>query len=327
MAKKVALAAFGILFLAACSPYSYNQEIASFSNSVDTIALAHQAGKQSIATQIATDQQESWVANRQRLNLLPGCDAVDPRGIPPKLPDCSIVTFGTTAAQPMSVQVRLANDDPVFVALKAYTQALAAVTNATDADQLAQATQGLTAATSGLANTVAKVAPSMTAESSLVAPVGALLGQGILFYLDSRRHAALRDAVLAVDPSIRVLGQTIEADLYVIRAHQIEYLQRDLHGSLAPFRDSPGSLSEADYRAKYTALQAKIDVIKQARAVDPKATAAAMVNAHHLLATALKDDTGQTSSTLTELTNFATAAGQVKAAIDTVANAGASAKK
>ena len=238
------------------------------------------------------------------------------------------MTFGTTTAPtPLPVLVKLANDEPLFAALKAYTQALAAVTNATDDTALTQATHSLTSTASGLAGAVTKLAPSAAAGSALVNPAGGLFGQGITLYLDSRRYAALQAAVVAVDPSIKVLGQTVEADLYAIRAHQIERLQQNLHEAIKPFRADPVSLSEGDYQAHLIALQAKVDVINQARAVDPKAIAAAMANAHHRLALALQDSTGAGLPDLTEVTNFAMAAGQLKTAIDAAASASTSPKK
>jgi hypothetical protein len=82
MAKNSTFPVLGALFLAACSPYAYNQEITSFGGSVDTIASAHQVGEQAIATQIKQDQQAARVTARQRLNLLPGCDSIDPSGSP-----------------------------------------------------------------------------------------------------------------------------------------------------------------------------------------------------------------------------------------------------
>ena len=322
MLRNLAFTTLVAVLLSACSPYAYNREIASFANSVDTIASTHQTGEQAITTQIAQQRLAAHAAARDPLNLLPGCDSVDPTGNPPKLEDCAVVRLDEKhAPPPILAQVHLANDDPLFAALKAYAAALAAVSNATDNATLSQATQGLTSAIGGLAGAVAKVSPTELS-TTLVTSAGGSLGQGISLYLDSRRYAVLHDIVPAVDPAIVTLGKTVEADLRLIRAHQIAQLQKDLHAAAAPFLpDSVGSLNESDYGAKLSALQAKVAVFNQARAADPRAIAEGMVNAHHQLAVALQGDSGQIAPVLTAVTSFSAAAGQMKAAVDAAAPA------
>jgi len=311
-----------IVLLSACSPYVYKPEITSFTNGIDAIVSVHQTGEQAIATQIAQQQRAAHVAAKDRLNLLPGCDSVDPRGNPPKLEDCAVVKFADTqASPPTQVQVHLANDEPLFAALKAYAAALVAVSNAADSTTLTQATQGLTAATGGLDGAVAKLAPTVPS-NALVTSAGGLLGQGISLYLDSRRYAVLRTIVPAMDHSIVTLGKTVEADLRLIRAHQIAQLQKGLHADVAPLQaETVSTLDRSDYQTKLAALQTKVAVFNQARAADPREIVNAMVNAHHQLAEALQSNSGQIVPILTAVTSFSTAADQMKAAVDAAAGA------
>ncbi|OIQ90050.1 hypothetical protein GALL_280490 [mine drainage metagenome] len=311
-----------VVLLSACSPYVYNREITSFANGVGTVVSIHQTGEQTIANQIAQQQQAAHVAAKDRLDLLPGCDSVDPSGNPPKLADCAVAKFGDKQRpQPPPVQAHLASDEPLFAALKAYAAALAAVSNAADDTTLAQATQGLTSAAGGLTGAVAKLVPTAP-NSTLVTSAGSLLGQGIALYLDSRRYAVLRAIVPVVDPSIATLGQTVEADLRLIRAHQIAQLQKGLHADVAPLQaETVSTLDRSDYQTKLAALQTKVAVFNQARAADPREIANAMVSAHHQLAAALQGDSGQIVPILTAVSSFSTAADQMKAAVDAAAGA------
>jgi hypothetical protein len=320
---KTLVLVLGVATVSACSPYVYNQEITGFSNGIKSVASSYQTGQQAVGTIVAQRRQAEAAAAGARLMLLPGCDQSDASGTPPKLPDCAVVAFGaTTAPPPTNVQTHLADAAPAFDALKTYAASLTAVTTAADETALKQATQSLDAAAGGLAKAVAKVAPSAASGSSLVAPASGLIGEGIVLYLDQRRYAALRGTVPTVDPAVQVLGRTVEAALLDIRAQQLAQLQHDLHGEAEPFEaTSVGRLSQGDYQSRLAVLEAKVAAFKQARAGDPVATVTAMVKAHHQLAQALQDNTGQGMAVLTSVTEFANAAAKLESAIEAAADA------
>jgi hypothetical protein len=313
----------GATTLAACSPYVYTQEISGFSNGVDAVVSSYQTGRQAVETIIVQQRQAADIAARTRLILLPGCDQRDPSGTPPKLPDCAVAPFGaTTAPLPTAVQKGLTDAAPAFGALKAYAASLAAVTTAADETALNQAAQSLTAASSGLVGAVAELAPAAAPASSLITPVGNLIGQGVSLYLDQRRYAALRSTVPTVDPAVRALAQTVEAALRAIRARQLAQLLRELHSDAEPLEiASVAKLSQGDYQSKLATLESKVTAFNEARAADPAATVTMMVNAHRQLAQALQDNTGQGMAVLTTVQGFATAAGQLKTAIDAASDA------
>jgi hypothetical protein len=322
MGRSLWFASAAATLLAACSPYVYHQEITGFANGVETVAAAHEAGAQDLATRVDLQRRAARVAARQRLDFLPGCDAVDPRGDPPRLAECAVVSFGDERSPaPTLEQAHLANDGPLFAALRAYAKSLAAVSNAADSDALKLATQGFVDAAGRLSDAVAKVVPTAPG-STLVGPIGGLIGEGIDFYLDSRRLHVLREVVPAVDPAIAVLGQTVEADLRLIRANQVAQLQKELHADAAPLQsESVQSLSDGDYGNRLDTLQNRVVALNQARAADPRAVAQTMVAAHRELAAALRDNSRQALPVIEAVTAFATAASQAQAAIAAAAAA------
>lgn len=319
----------GILFgsLTACSPYVYNQEITRFGTGVMALAASYQTGRQAVDASVFQQQQAGYLASRTRLHLLDGCLAMDPGGTPPVLPACMVVPPDVTVAPaPSPRQQALIDAAPSFAALQTYADALSAVTNAADSATLTQATQSLTAAVGSLAGAIATVAPATAPAAPVATQASTVFGLLITSYLDSRRYAALRDSVPTADGAIKTLSKTVQAALVAIRAAQLEQLEDDLSTSSAPFlKPAIGKLAPAEYQAQLAGLQAKVTAFNQARSADPVATVAAMVTAHQQLADALKNGKGQVLAVLAAAQGFATAAGQLKAAVD-AASAGATPK-
>ena len=311
----------GMIALSACSPYAYNQEIASFSTGVDAVVASYRTGQQAVGAIVLHQQQAADAAARTRLLLLPGCDQTDPSGSPPQLPDCAVVAFkGQAVPAPTAVQQNLADAAPAFNALQEDATALAAVTASNDVTALNQAAQGLATAAGGMARTAAKLTPKAAPASSLVAPAGSLILQAVAIALDQRRLAALRKAVPAMDPTVQVLGRTLQGALADIRAQQLLLLGHELRSAAEPLEvPAVGKLSVADYQSKLAAVQAGIAAFNQARAADPAATVTAMVNAHHQLTLALQANAGQGMAVLTGVQTFATAAETLKTAIGAAA--------
>ncbi len=316
----------GAATLSACSPYVYNPEITAFSTGVDAVVASFQAGRQSVDTMVVQQRQMAAITARARLLLLPGCDEIDPSGTPPTLPDCAVVPFDATSAPaPSAAQKNLADAAPAFNALEAYAAALKSVTAAADEAALTQAVQSLATAADGMAGTAQKLAPAAGQAGSLVTPAGSLIGQAFTIYLDQRRFAALRSAVPAMDPAVRVLGQTVQAALIDIRTRQLLQVESDLRRDARPLETPAVSmLSTGDYQGKLDTLESRIAAFNQARAADPAATVAAMVSAHHDLAQALQAGSGQGIAVLTSMQTFVATAEQLKAA--TVVAAGTAAK-
>jgi hypothetical protein len=307
----------GAATLSACSPYVYDREIAGFSAGVDAVVASYQGGRQAVDTAIVERQLAADATARTRLLLLPGCDQTDPSGTPPRLPDCAVVPFDAKAAPaPTAVQLDLADAAPAFNALKVYAAALTAVTSASDEAALNQATRSLTGAVAAAVGTAATLQPKAAPVAALVEPVGGLLGQGIALWLDQRRLAALRRMVPVMDPEAQVLGQTVWAALADIRAQRSLQLGAEVRGAAEPLEGQAVSkLSPPDYQSKRTALEARIAAFNQARAADPAATVATLVDAHHQLAQALLANVGQGAAVLARVQAFVIAAETLKTAI------------
>lgn len=328
MTKSLVLRIAVACFLTSCSPYVYKTEITSFSNGVNSVAASYDAGQTSVANLVAQQQQQQEITARTKLDLLPGCDAVDATGTPPKFPDCAVVKLGATAAPAATeAQVALANAAPAFTALKNYAAALAAVTNASDDASLTQAAQNLASSATGLTTAAAKLVPGASAENAALTAAGSVFGELATIYLDSRRLAVLRADVPAVDNSISVLGNTVTAALLVIRAQQLLQMQKDMHVAAAPLQsDSAKTLKAADYQNDLSALEAKVGAFNQTRAADPTAAVTAMVNAHHQLAQALASNAGQLQAVYTAAQSFYNAASQLQKALSASLSAPASTK-
>jgi hypothetical protein len=304
--------------LAACSPYVYPQEIAGFGTGVDAVVAGYRTGRQAVDGIVAQQQGAADAAVRARLLLLPGCDQMDPVGSPPRLPDCAVVAFDARAnLGPTAAQRALADAAPAFDALKAYAEALTAVTLAGDDTKLNHATQALTTAAGGVVRDIGKARPATAPASALVSPVGGLFGMGLTLWLDQRRLAVLRRTVPEADPSVQQLGQTVEAALADIRAQQVLQLGSLLRSDAEVFEVAEVSqLDVADYRDRRVMLESAVAAFKQARSADPAATVAKMLSAHRQLAQALQADTGQAAAMLSDVHSFIEAAEALKNAIE-----------
>jgi hypothetical protein len=316
----------GILIsISACSPYLYTQEISGFSTGVNDVVASYQAGRQSIDAAAGQRRDARLAAGRTRLMLLPGCDQTAPAGTPPKLPECAIVTFGASSVPPPNaVQKALAGAASAFDALKSYAAALVAVASANDAAALNQAAARVTTATGDMAAAVGRLAPRAAPADAFVGPSGELLGQGIEFYLDQRRLAALRSTVLAADPAVNGLGQVVSAALLDIWQQQLRQLGPAMRRAAEPFEVlSVNKLTIADYQDKLSMLETRVAAYTQARAVNPTATARALVAAHHRLAQALMSNPGQDQTVLAAVRAFAASAGKLKTAFESASTSAA----
>lgn len=308
--------------LVACSPYVYNQEITNFSNGVNSIESSYQTGQQAIATLVLQDQQSDYVNNKAKLTLANGC--LDSNALPPTLPECAIVPFSSSKV-PLADQTQsdiasyaqLTRAGQTFDALKAYTAALTAVSNATDDATLDQASQSLQTAIGNFATEASKVAPKDASLNTAATIVKIPVNSIIITALDAKRYAALKATVPTVDPFIAASSKTLTDALLSIRQVQLAHMVDDMTDAAEPFESGDaGKLTQSGYQNQLAALQSKVAAFNQARLSNPSATISSMIEAHKQLATALQNNTGQSQAIATAVLNFATAAGQLKTAVD-----------
>ncbi|MDE2166102.1 MAG: hypothetical protein KGJ66_07170 [Alphaproteobacteria bacterium] len=306
--------------LASCSPYVYKQEIGAFNDGVTAIIASYESGRKSVGDAIAQDQQQAFISGRVKLDLLDGCDQVDPSGTPPRLPPCAVTKFPATKppVQP-PIETTLANAAPDFDALRNYAAALSAITNASDDAQLTAATQSLISSVDGLTTAAASLSSAPAPPQSVINASGSIIGRLVAVYLDTRRYDVLRNTVPAADTSIRTISQTVKAALLAIRAQQLLRLEKEMHAAEAPLQsDSVSKLSAAEYQSDLAILQAKVVMFNQLRAIDPQVAVGALVDAHHKLAQALQNDTRQAQPVYVATVNFLNAAAQLQSAVVSV---------
>lgn len=315
-----AAAIAGACLLASCSPYVYKQEIGAFNDGVTAVVASYESGRKSVDDAIAQNQQRVFVSGRVKLDLLDGCDQVDPSGTPPRFPPCAVTRFPATKppVQP-PIETALANAAPDFDALRNYAAALNAITNASDDAQLTAATQSLISSVDGLTTAAASLSSAPAPPQSVINASGSIIGQLVTVYLDTRRYDVLRNTVPAADSSIRTIAQTVKAALLAIRAQQLLRLEKEMHAAAAPLQsDAVSKLSAAEYQSDLAILQAKVLAFNQLRAVDPQVAVDALVDAHHKLAQALQNNTRQAQPVYVATINFLNAAAQLQSAVVSV---------
>ncbi|HEY9539554.1 MAG TPA: hypothetical protein VIS03_18315 [Kiloniellaceae bacterium] len=215
-----------VLGLAACSPYVYREEIASFGSGVDTSVAAFTAMTPAYAAW-ATEQRDGELlafARNGDKPLTEGCDDLELRyeeafeaaGAPAG----DLLTpedYAACRVTPVPVNdpdKGLPNLEGLGQALKDYAAALFVLTDAEDEAALEQAFGQLNASATSL---LATVNEELAARSEPpLESAGALVYQAGLTYLRQRRFDALKQAVNANDAVVATAADLLaEAALYI----------------------------------------------------------------------------------------------------------------
>jgi hypothetical protein len=316
--KSIAVLA-SVFALVSCSPYAYKQEIGAFDSGVNSVVASYETGRQAVNDIYAQRRQQAFVTGRVRIHLLKDCDPIVASGNPPAFSDCDLAQYPATAPPPKpEMESTIASAAPTFDALKRYAAALTAVTTASDDAQLNNASQSLVSSIGSLDTAVAAVAPNTASSDSKISAGATLFGQITTLYLDSRRYVVLRKVVPVVDPSITTLAGTAQKALVDIQRERLLQLKMDMRAAEKPL-GSPNvsTMSATEYQADLLVLQAKIATFNQIRSVNPQSTVAALKDAHHKLAQALQDDSGDAPSVYAAMIIFLNSAAQIQSAFST----------
>ena len=310
---------FILLCATACSPYSFQKEVSTFSGSVDELSDAVVTGYSNLQDDRAAEADLQLIRARAMLNVAPECavPASTPtdfcgvfarRGRPPEL-------FGSADEQKARAEALA-----VLPALKDYAHALAAVTNAQDraaydaaVSQLSDAVGNITAAANAAAPGAGIVAPAA------INFAGWLVGTA----LDQQRFDSLKHAVHAVQQPIHSVATTLGAGLELINDQRRRIIKGDIDASATPMAPS---LSEADYRQQLTDLEAKLAVLNALRRSEPATAAESMAQAHEALIKAVDDPQRNYGSLVKALNDFSQKVGALRDALATAAKLGKSQK-
>ena len=182
----------GLLGSSACSPHTYNREIAYRNNGVNSAVASYQTGGQSVANLVLQDQRADYMKGGPRLPLEAGY--LDFYALPPDLPECGVAlrskgasVLSPTTQSSMKLQDQKARAAPVFNAASGYAAALTANTKASVNTSLKQATQNPGAAIGTFANAVATVDPGAGQVIAAVSSATNLLNQELSGYFDDLR--------------------------------------------------------------------------------------------------------------------------------------------
>jgi hypothetical protein len=315
------------VLLTGCSPYVYTAEINGFSSGVSSVSATYDAGRQWLANDTSSRQDQAFAAGRAQLDVTDGCSQAD-AGPDGTFPACAIVARNSTAPPPLPRNLVLVNTaGAAFTALKAYTAALASVTNANDDAALTAAINGLATSAESLSQATAKLAPKTAAVGGLIKTSNPLLAWGAKSYLDQRRYKALRGAVPAVDADIAQLADVAATALLDIRAAQVRALEQQVAAARDQVQgEQVAGLTASAYQARLTDLETKMAAFTTARAADPQGAAAKMKATHHALAQALLNNSHETKAVFDAALAFATAADALAPAAAKPASGGGGSK-
>lgn len=298
--------------LAACSPYSFSNEVAGFSTGVDALSSGFTEGFAALAADHATTAQLEMIESRAKAQVkrTTSCLTPDPNTIP-----CELYTGDAEPTLTKVEQLRGRTMSAVAV-LRGYAHALMAVTNAADRAAYDAAVTQLSQSVGALAKNADPAAPG----ASIVAPAAVnLAGWVVGTALDQQRFESLKAGVNAVGTAppggkspIATVAQALGAGLFALSQErqtaliaQAAILQRRLKPSL----------SDDEYGQALSDAQATLAVLDGVRQADPNAAAKALVDAHDALLAAVNDPKRSYASLVQAVSDFADRAAALQAAL------------
>lgn len=311
--------------VASCSPYNYAKEVGDFDKSASGLATSVTSGHQAVLDDVAASRRRDLIYNQRRVTFPPSC-GVD-TGLPKDAPPCAVYRVGGSPIieNPDAIPPKLS---AALADLKDYTAALAAVTKASDREELNAAVDKLAKAIGGLA----AVVPGGGVAAGTIATAGVnVFGWLVGTALDEQRYLALRDAVRLVDKPIGptnakpmdVLSKLIEADLKKLISKRAEQLYSDAADVRAKI--GPG-IGEDNYRARLTDLEAILAKLEALRKSDPTA-ARDLATTHKALVDAVNDPKLDLGKLVKELGEFKDKVATLQTALDSASAPAGSGKK
>ncbi len=302
MRTKTVYAVAAAVVLGGCAPYVYKSEINAFAGGVDDLATAYRTGMKGMAGDRVELQRWQWSVDRPRVSLSEEC-VVDFKS-PAAGPACAVLPSSGKPLPPSAVETQAAAAAPIVAALRDYANALAAVTNAEDAEQLDAAQTKFRGSLQGLLK-------QQSVEAPKVGPVVELIGAAFTAVLNERRYTILRDGVTAANGAVEQLGQALGETLTIMRVAQAGQLK--LTADHMALQLGPG-VGGREYVERLSLVEAKAASLESLRRSDPRRAADDMVRAHRELARALADESRQGEAVFEAVIVFSEKAKAVRSA-------------
>jgi hypothetical protein len=301
--------------ISACSPYNYSKEVSALSASVDGLATSVTDGHDELVSDAAANRRRDLIFNQRKVGFPTSC--ADRAGTSAKdAPPCVVQRLGDTSLppDPDSIPPDLRKE---LIALKNYTQALAAVTKSSDRAEYEAAVGKLSSAVSAL---IAALPGAGTAAAPILAASINIFGWLVGTALDEQRFETLKKAVNLMETPMGDKKQTamhqlaagLDGELSTLAVKRRTALLRGaeaLQGRIGP------GMSEETYRARLAELEAILAVLDSLRKTDPTGAAEGLEKAHKALADALNDPKRNLDGLLTALGAFKEKVSDVQAAL------------
>lgn len=337
--------AAGLVLLAACSPYGFQQPIARFDASITAIEAAYEPAQAGFLADQEASDRHNFLSRRPRVGLqrTQDCSSYDP---PTAATRCLLLQGGALGRAPAPGEIPrplvryLHTPDPVAEstfncgedaqsgagggvagsgvlvppllisptrALALYTNGLKAVTDASDRERYDAASEQLVA----VFRTIGAAIPPYGAALGPVASASFwLVGQG----LDYERRRSLEAHVRAACPRVRNIALLIATELEEQRQQRIEALVNLLDAVLARL-DARAGLTSTEVIALLTEAQGVARRIDGLRAISSSRVATSVATAHDRLVEAITTGSGDVAETLKALNQLAGHAYAIRASV------------
>lgn len=290
--------------LAGCSPYIYRAEINDFATGVEQLGVAYGAGLKNTGGERLERQRWEWAARRAPIALLEGCVLSAPGAVEAESA-CALREVGKPPPAPSQIERQAFAAAPIVRGLRAYADALAAVTNADDQ-------QALEAAQARFRDSIEALAKQREpAHGTSLGPIVDVFSALTTAALNARRFEILKDGVSAAKEPVAQLGgamgETLEA-IRIARGNELRVTADLLAGDLGP------AFSSADYAGRLNLVEGKVQALEALRRSSPRQAAQDLVKAHEGLARALKDEKRQAQAVAAAVRTFVDKAKEVREA-------------
>jgi hypothetical protein len=301
---KAASVVLVLILVVGCSPYIYKSEINGFSNGMNNLNVAYSSGLKSLGTERQEKQRWDWAKNKALVSLTEGC-VPQATGGPDTTPPCALQANGMALPAPSRTETEAVKAAPIIKALREYADALAAVTNSKDQQDLEEAQ-------AQFKNSIQNLAKQR--DTKLTKPAGPIseLFSGVMTAaLNARRFAILKEGVIAANEPVATLGGAMGDTLEALRTARANELRQYALGLTIDLNSAVG---RADYYSLLNLAAGKVNAIEALRISDPGKAAQDMVKAHNELALAFKDNRRQAQEVIKSVQAFVDKAKAVREA-------------